>query len=1483
MKSRLFGVSLGSTLFILMIVAVLASVRPVYVRVRQAVTEYENTLSEELREKTGLAFSYSSLSPSIFSYVSFRRIGIYDIDTGSRILAIKRAVLSYNIAGFFSGNLSVALKDLTISGVTVEYDAAVNSDVIGKIRRAVGNFRVGKNSGIADVSGESQPAIRKFEFPLDVIVRKCSVHYADKMQDVLLTLKKLTLRNLALSDGIAIETSGSVFYKTELLKTDGRASSVAAEIAVSGTFFPEFDGSSALVSLSGASGADYSISHLDMLVNYSSERIEMRTMRTVLPFSLFAQVDVAEKSLSFSGDFDRFNPLSLVSVRRKNELIRKAGEIMISGGFSCRFDRNTVFYSADMSADVPEQVAGMPFVLSFDFSGDKNRVDFSTVRAAGTTVDAEFSGSYDIAKRQPSGVLSLYNLVLKNGGVVSTELYIDPYKNGFMLFAPQIFMGEKSFTAVQLTVLPGSTSVDFQFELLDYSHSDYEQSGRISIDGSFLIGREKFVQAQVSVSDMFADSMIETAAFFMTASQSEALQMISSNAAPYIFTADAYISSDFTDFSFNAPYALIANTRKDRELLIFAIDGSNETLQISQFDLQFGNQTAHAEVSFEFSDSFRECTFFSELSVNSVPYNFSGNASSGWLYVSGDYNFEMNAFFSDTIEVDVGCVQFPFRVGEYIFAFSTRSEIKWSGNDGISAHIDSFDLNEPSAKIQFNPHLALSGTLNRYGFVFDTLSYTDSTSSLDGEGNFVWNLNDGIFDSIHVSVRANSPISLENLSVSADFTNPAQLPFSMDALKNDFYMAATASFVSFPASRLLPLQNPDNTISADFSASGTISNPFVSVMLHHASMVVAGYPLSASGSVFLDDEGLNASDVRCKWSVFDFTDIRADFDPDSFSGSMDCSVVISLLDKTIKAPIRVTVDGERPKKKFSVPDQYAVVFASKQISGDFFSQPFPAKLTAIHEPGKFEVNTENKDGFRATYYENGTFYAQCGTDSPVQLEVAGMIDGTDIDVSINGIHADMGYICSQVEIPFVHFSSGILRGTLRISGLITDPEYTGVFSVTNPSFLIPFISKNYLHAEKVIMTVAQSEGVVAPTFVSLGKGSATVEYRLEFKRWLPYSMDLKIAINEDEKVPLDLSFPFIHAKGLASGNLDLTFTIPYDVSLSGFVVADSTDVEVVATSLQNQFSLNNILASVPKAAKTNVNVDVDFDIVVGQKVQLLFNPFLRGVVAPGTPLSIKFDSDTGDFEFKGDVTLRGGEIVWLNRNFYMKNGRIVFNETQDVIDPEITVRAETRERDENGNMVSIILSAENQRVSAFNPIFSANPAKSEKDIMVLLGQVVSADSDNIASLAVAGGDYFVQATVMRRIENTLREMLNFDIFSIRTNVLQNSVKLGLDRDSSSKQISVGNFIDNSTVYIGKYFGNSLYVDSMLHWSYDEDKNDNGDSVNGIVFQPEIGFEMTSPFVNIRLGVAPDINSLQKGLLETWVPSTSMTLSWKLAF
>lgn len=165
----------------------------------------------------------------------------------------------------------------------------------------------------------------------------------------------------------------------------------------------------------------------------------------------------------------------------------------------------------------------------------------------------------------------------------------------------------------------------------------------------------------------------------------------------------------------------------------------------------------------------------------------------------------------------------------------------------------------------------------------------------------------------------------------------------------------------------------------------------------------------------------------------------------------------------------------------------------------------------------------------------------------------------------------------------------------------------------------------------------------------------------------------------------------------------------------------------------------------------------------------------------------------------------------------------------------------------------------------------------------MLGQIAVGDSDNISGFLLATGDYAIQSTVGRNIENKLRDFFNFDILSIRTSVLQNALKFSLSSsksDSGKNSQEIGNYLDNSTVYIGKYFGSALYADALLHWSYDETRVDDRTTAGGLVFQPEIGLEMESPLANIRWNMAPDIDALMNSRL---VGSTSVTLSWKFSF
>lgn len=1481
MKSRFLKTSIGSIIFLTLVIAVIALIQPIYKNIMNFMSGEESRIICLLNEKTGLSVSYESLSPSVLSGINVRGIVMSDDSSGKKVIEIKKALLSYRLVDYLLGKRLSAIKLLSLDGVSIEYDAVTNAEILKKFKMAVGGTEKEKEKE-KDKKSESKKTAFSFlsgqqiDLPFDVLLKNISLHYADSVNDFSALIKNIFLeRSYNFEDGIKLKTAGRFDYTTSLLKNGGRRSLVSCGIDISGTVFRNWDGSFLALRLYENPRADYTVSRVDLLLNYASSKINLRTASTTLPYSFAAETDFVKRSLKASASAEKLDLFKIIKIKNSPARFSDFTGSYVSGksDFALTLAPDSSVVDSINFAVLGKTVlvnkkADSPIEISVDMEGDENYVTVRKFCAEGKSVNANLNGVYDVKKCQPSGVLELNKLVLLNGGVLQTEVYIDPYKNGFMCFAPQLFMDDRSLTALQLTVLPSSNSADFSFEFDDYSHVDYEKSAHISVDGSFIGGKNKSVQASVSVDDMFLDSLILTAAFFMKGGISSTLKNLSGSLSTYIFSDELYFSSDFKSFSFNSPVVILANTAREREILAFALDGSNQTVSLSNFDLQYGKQTAHASAGIDFASGFDNFNFYSDVVVNSLPYRFSGSYNSDWLTIGGDYSFEASVSFMDGISGAVNFASLPFAVGKNVFAVSTSASFNWTERSGISLELLNFELDEPSGHLAFKPHLAFSGSASRYGFVFNRIAYSDTSSVLDAKGSVLWNMNDGIFDSILVDFSASSLIGHESLKIGAELKNPEKLPFSFDNLKNDFYLSAQGAVKSFPVARLMHDQNSENTINGDFSASGTVSNPFFTLNIQKSSVNLAGYPAVFSGSAVYDDTGLNATNINATWSFLSASDGTIFFDAQTKQGELYSVLSGSTLENSFKIPLTIKIEGVSGTNEKN--RSYIISAISEKMTGSFFPKPAKLDLVATKTPGRLDILSDGGKGFSATVLSDGFISAKSGISSLVNFSLAGSVVNNNFDINITGISSDLKRFCENFTIPYVKFIGGNLTGALRISGITTDPEFTGAFSVTKPEFYVPIVSKRLFKTEKVFALAGQNMFTVKPTTFLLDKKPVDVGLSIIFDRWGLESMDVSVVTSENNFVPVDMLLPLVHYKGYAGFNLGINL-VPGTVSFIGKIIGQKADIS---------FNMNNIPAENENQNAFSMNFLVDLDLYVRNRVQVLYNPLMRGVVVPDTPLKLFLDTRTDSIAFKGDISLRGGEIVWLNRNFYMKEGSMHFNETQDKFDPRLTVRAETRERDDNGNQVTITLSAINQSISSFNPRFTATPAKSEKEIMELLGQVVSADSDNAAVFAMAGGDYIVQATVMRGIENALRELCNFDIFSIRTNILQNAVKQSLSKNSSDNQFTVGNFFDNSAVYVGKYFGSVMYVDALMHWTYDESKLDDDSSVNGLVFQPEFGLEMASPYVNIRLGVAPELEAIRNSM---WMPSTSITLSWKHSF
>jgi hypothetical protein len=302
-----------------------------------------------------------------------------------------------------------------------------------------------------------------------------------------------------------------------------------------------------------------------------------------------------------------------------------------------------------------------------------------------------------------------------------------------------------------------------------------------------------------------------------------------------------------------------------------------------------------------------------------------------------------------------------------------------------------------------------------------------------------------------------------------------------------------------------------------------------------------------------------------------------------------------------------------------------------------------------------------------------------------------------------------------------------------------------------------------------------------------------------------------------------------------------------------------------------------------------IAVVTDIRIKTGRRVEFFWPrsdfPVLQAYTDLGTGIHITSDEASRRFSLQGDVKLRSGEIFYFDRSFYIREGTLFFNENEIQFDPRISARAEIRDQSEEGP-VTVSLIIDNAPLRSFTPRFESSPPLSQMEIFALLGQVPgdgsggAGDRGNI--LVSTSVDALTQFTVMRRLQRELRNFLGLDMLSLRTQVLQNMVfqaaginqNRGRTQDGvSERQMRAGNYFDNTTVFIGKYIGSDIFVQSLFSLRYDENRQTWG----GLKLEPDIGLEMQSPFFNIGVNLVP----LHP---ENWfINDISFSLTWRRSF
>jgi hypothetical protein len=267
---------------------------------------------------------------------------------------------------------------------------------------------------------------------------------------------------------------------------------------------------------------------------------------------------------------------------------------------------------------------------------------------------------------------------------------------------------------------------------------------------------------------------------------------------------------------------------------------------------------------------------------------------------------------------------------------------------------------------------------------------------------------------------------------------------------------------------------------------------------------------------------------------------------------------------------------------------------------------------------------------------------------------------------------------------------------------------------------------------------------------------------------------------------------------------------------------------------------------------------VDLMISTGPVVEFFYPdskfPILRANADMGTKLHVTVDTLTKHYSLTSDIKIRGGEIFYFERNFYIRSGLLVFRENELRFAPRLTARAETRDRNEDGP-VTISLLVDNAPLFDFTARFESSPSLSQMEILALMGQNITGGTqtgENTSrfqremALINSTADILAQFTFGRLVERQIRNFLQLDMFSFRTQVLQNLLfrSTGLMQQPVDRNGWV-NYFDNTTVFGGKYIGPDMFVQGMLSMRYDANKT----TLGGMSFQPDIGLELQGPVFN----------------------------------
>lgn len=1516
MKSSSLKYIIISLLFLLIIVLATVFVQPLYRQLTSRFDLFSDYILKTVSDSLGVDITYEKLSPSVFSSIEIEGVKLKNRDTGQILAELDKASIKYNLLSLLKGDFINAVKEVVFKGGKVEFQKQHDMPLIIRVRdyfkekksaaqntsaengkEPVNQEPVAGEEKVIEIKDESdiEELIKKTQtvlegLPFIISLRDFVIHYRDDNLDAkyklnsvsLVPEKQNKLSRLLVDSNLIIELINE--KRPEFLQ--GQNSFFSCSIGVQGTCASDLTEASAAITFDDIKAASYSINKISFLASLDDRTISLDMIQNLLPYNIEAKWALLTGDIEARFDAEKLDLYDLMPAQIYSLALRRFAKSTIDGSYKLNFNtrEKKLLYDVTGEINLTEKLIEGGVQAEYSFSGSQEKIDLKKCRINSKFADFALQCSCIFKGLRIDGFADIRSILLPNGNRIAAGVYLKPLSTGTNALIPRLVLGDQQFKDFSLSLIPSQNEINFTLSALDAKKA----KGELIVDGYYTFTKPSLLELHADTRYLSLGSIANTAAFFTKPKTRKNLQKWAVTLAPYVISSEIFLSTDFNSYTLNAPRVGIVHTAGKRQMIFCSISGSEMLFSINNILASWSGQRLQGNVQVDIAEDFQDIIFSSEFNFNDIPYSIGGTyVPDSYISVIGDYGLEVSVDLAgDEKLASVFFENFPLKISGKMFTASAEASVAYESGKNWQVHVPNFNLQDVSGFFSGKPNVNLSFVANPGSILIESLVYSDSVGTLSGSGSLSWLLEDDILDAMALHIQFVNSFSNEQILLTGSATNPERIKYHEADWKKDYYFMFEGAIEEFAFARIMSRQHSSDTLSANFTASGTFDDPLATLTVSEAKCSIKGYPFEAQGAFMLADGTASAENVDIKFRDQELTNFVLDFKPKSFTGKLTLDYLGTLFAgsesfHSFKVPLAISLNSKKNEEDSFIPKDFSLSISVAGVTGDLINIKDTYNYVISKKDKRIELSGGiNKEAHGFFELDTGKTSFVLSDPSPLKVNISGEInkDENKINLAVKGLQADLLRMKGVLIYPIFKVETGLIVGYGSVTGMLSDPEFNGEVTLIQFEAGIPKFLADTFYIDHTPIKIEHSSFRVEPMIVSIGKGELLFDAFAYFDRWKFDTLSMNAKTLQDTKLNGKIDLDWINVTGKASGQMLIEMTQD-DVFLSGNVLLDQGSAEI---------TLGKKTESKHKA-KSKMETKLQLNLEIGEKTEVVYPnrraPVFWAQVVPHAKFIVNADTAMDTFEFKGKLELRGGEIMYVGRNFYLKEGRLIFNANEDAIDPIVSFKAEIRERDSDGRHVKIILSAENQLLSQLSPSLSASPAKSEAEIMELLGQALLADSTDsdapMAQIAISLMDYGMQVAFFRHVERQLRNVLKFDIFSFRTTVVQNTM-LQMFNLNKGRQLSIGNFLDNSTVYVGKYFGDAIYADAMLQVVYDETKFDKDKFLSGLKLQPEIGFEMNSPYATIRWSISPDITN-RSSFRNLLVPNTSITISKKWQF